>query len=217
MYEHSFADIADNLQQPIHMKYRNFGKRVFDLIASAMGLILVSPLMLLIALLIKLHDGGPIFFLQERIGRYGKPFRIYKFRTMVTNAEQRGPSLTTSNDPRITPIGRLLRKYKLDELPQLINVLKGEMSLVGPRPEIRRYVEMFANEYQQILQIRPGITDFASIQYRNENELLANTDNAEHTYVSVIMPHKIQLAQEYLQNINLITDLKVIMKTLFNR
>ncbi len=199
------------------MWYRKFGKRAFDVVAAGIGLVVLSPLLAAIALLIKLHDGGPVFFLQERVGRRGKPFRIYKFRTMVVNADRMGPALTTAHDPRITPIGRFLRRYKLDELPQLINVLKGDMSLVGPRPEVPRYVNMFAEDYRTILQVRPGITDYASIYYRHENDLLQRADDAESTYTAVILPHKIQLARKYIQDIGPWTDVKIIWKTLFNK
>jgi lipopolysaccharide/colanic/teichoic acid biosynthesis glycosyltransferase len=142
-------------------------KRLFDIVASAAGLILLSPVMLLTALLIKLDSRGPVFFKQQRVGKGFRPFLIYKFRTMVEDAPQRGSSITVGADPRITRIGRFLRKTKFDELPQLINVLKGDMSLVGPRPEVPRYVEMFRDDYEEILRVRPGITDTASLKYED--------------------------------------------------
>ena len=147
-------------------------KRLFDIVAAGIGLLAISPLMLLAAFLIKVDSPGPIFFKQERVGRGFRPFLIYKFRTMVQDASRRRSSITVGADPRITRIGRFLRKTKFDELPQLINVLKGEMSLVGPRPEVPRYVEMFRKDYEEILRVRPGITDPASLKYQDEAEIL---------------------------------------------
>jgi len=157
------------------------GKRVFDLFWTCLGLIILWPLFLAVAVIIKLGDRGPIFFRQKRVGRRGKVFGMWKFRTMVVNAEQLGKQLTIGQDPRITPIGRWLRKSKLDELPQLFNVLVGEMSLVGPRPEVPRYVELYTTEQSKVLEITPGITDPASIRFRSENDLLAKAENPEET------------------------------------
>jgi len=189
-------------------------KRVFDILMATIGLILLSPLFLLVAVLIKLDSAGPIFFRQERIGKRFRPFLIYKFRTMVENAAQIGTEITYGNDPRITRIGRLLRKTKIDELPQIINVLKGEMSLVGPRPEIRQYVELFQLDYEEILKVRPGISDMASVKYSDEASLLGNARNPGEEYISRVLPDKIRLAKEYIKNSSLVFDLRLIFKTL---
>jgi lipopolysaccharide/colanic/teichoic acid biosynthesis glycosyltransferase len=189
-------------------------KRTFDIVVAAAGLIVLSPLLLLIAVLIKLDSRGPIFFRQERIGKGFRPFLIYKFRTMIENASKTGGAITYGNDSRITRAGRLLRKIKLDELPQLITVLKGDMSFVGPRPEVRQYVELFRGEYMEILTIRPGITDLASLKYRDEASLLGKAANPEEEYVSHVLPDKIRLAKDYLQHSSFLFDLGVIGKTL---
>jgi lipopolysaccharide/colanic/teichoic acid biosynthesis glycosyltransferase len=189
-------------------------KRLFDLTVSAAGLLILSPVLLLVALLIKLDSQGPVFFRQERIGRNFRPFSIYKFRTMVVDAPQRGAAITAGGDPRITRFGRLLRKSKIDELPQLINVLRGEMSLVGPRPEVPKYVELFRQEYDDILRVRPGITDLASLKYRDEAAVLAAAQNPEQEYVARILPEKIQLAKQYIRNASFLFDLKLILRTL---
>jgi len=189
-------------------------KRVFDILMATIGLILLSPLFLLVAVLIKLDSPGPIFFRQERIGKRFRPFFIYKFRTMVENAAQIGTEITYGNDPRITRIGRLLRETKIDELPQIINVLKGEMSLVGPRPEIRQYVELFQRDYEEILKVRPGISDMASLKYSDEASLLGNSRNPREEYISRVLPDKIRLAREYIKHSSLVFDLRLIFKTL---
>lgn len=190
-------------------------KRFFDLTVSAAGLLILSPVLLLVALLIKLDSQGPVFFRQERIGRNFRPFSIYKFRTMVVDAPQRGAAITAGGDPRITRFGRLLRKSKIDELPQLINVLRGEMSLVGPRPEVPKYVELFRQEYDDILRVRPGITDLASLKYRDEAAVLAAAQNPEQEYVRRVLPDKIRLAKEYTSRLSFWYDLRLILKTLF--
>ena len=197
------------------MVYRKYLKRVFDFIASLLGLIVLSPLFLVIAILIKLDDGGSIFFRQTRVGQYGKLFKIYKFRTMVENAEKLGAQVTKGDDPRITRVGRFLRKYKLDELPQLINVLKGEMSLVGPRPEVPKFVKLFEEDYKEILQVKPGITDYASLEFKDENELLKGAENPEEVYIREILPKKIEYYKRYLKEISFTTDLKLIFKTIW--
>lgn len=189
-------------------------KRTFDFTVALGGLIALSWLMLLVAALIKLTSRGPVFFQQERMGRGFQPFRILKFRTMVQNASQLGGQLTAGRDPRVTAIGRLLRKTKVDELPQLFNVLKGEMSFVGPRPEVPQYVAMFQSDYEELLTVRPGITDLASLKYRNESELLGESPDPEETYVNVILPDKIALAKEYLRRSSLWFDLTLIFKTI---
>lgn len=189
-------------------------KRAFDFSVALAGLIALSWLMMLVAALIKLTSRGAVFFQQERMGRGFRPFKILKFRTMVENASELGGQLTAGRDPRVTPVGRLLRKTKLDELPQLINVLRGEMSFVGPRPEVPQYVEMFKNDYEELLKVRPGITDLASLKYRNESEILGESPDPEATYVNVILPDKIALAKEYLRRSSLRFDLMLIFKTI---
>ena len=164
--------------------------------------------------MIRLDSRGPVFFRQERIGRGFLPFRIYKFRTMVPDASQRGSEITVGADPRITCIGRFLRKTKFDELPQLINVLKGEMSLVGPRPEVPKYVELFREDYEEILKIHPGITDLASLRYRNEAEVLSRAENAEEEYIKRVLPEKIELGKQYIRDASLLFDLRLIVRTL---
>jgi lipopolysaccharide/colanic/teichoic acid biosynthesis glycosyltransferase len=188
-------------------------KRTFDLVAALLGLVLLSPLFLLVVLLIKLDSPGPALFRQERIGKGFRPFRIYKFRTMVHDAPRRGGPITFGTDPRITTLGRVLRKTKVDELPQLINVLRGEMSLVGPRPEVRPYVELFRADYEEILRVVPGITDLASVQYRDEAEVLGRFDNPEAAYIGHILPDKIKMAKEYVRRSSLFFDIALILKT----
>jgi lipopolysaccharide/colanic/teichoic acid biosynthesis glycosyltransferase len=190
-------------------------KRSFDLIVSGVGLLFLLPLLPVVAALIKLESKGPVFFLQERIGRCFRPFRIYKFRTMVHNAPRLGALLTCGEDPRITRVGRLLRKTKIDELPQLLNVFKGDMSLVGPRPEVWRYVEMFRQDYEEVLTVRPGITDPASLKYRDETGLLGSAADPEGEYIKHILPDKLKLAKQYVRHSSLHTDLSLILKTIF--
>ncbi|MCE5267553.1 MAG: sugar transferase [Planctomycetaceae bacterium] len=188
-------------------------KRLFDVTVSAVGLAMLTLPMLLVALLIKLTSRGPVYFRQERMGRAGRPFVILKFRTMVQDAPSKGGPITFGADPRITRVGHWLRMTKFDELPQLINVFRGEMSLVGPRPEVRRYVEMFADDYAEILTVRPGITDLASIKYRDEATVLAQAANPEQEYVRRVLPEKIRLAKEYVRRSSLWFDLKLILLT----
>ena len=189
-------------------------KRFFDFSVAAAGLVVLSPLMLLTAFLIKIDSPGRVFFKQERVGRSFRPFLIYKFRTMVQDAPQRGAAITTGGDPRITRVGRFLRTTKVDELPQLVNVLRGDMSLVGPRPEVPRYVEMFREDYLEILKLRPGITDLASLKYQNESDLLGQADNPENEYVRRILPDKIRLSKEYVERASFVFDIRLILKTL---
>ncbi|MBX3441593.1 MAG: sugar transferase [Planctomyces sp.] len=188
-------------------------KRAVDILASATGLLVLSPLLALTALLVRLTSRGPVFFRQTRVGRNFAPFQILKFRTMVQDAEARGAQLTAGRDPRITPVGQFLRRTKIDELPQLINVLKGDMSLVGPRPEVPRYVELFRDDYEQLLRVRPGITDIASLRYRHESELLGQSSDPEAMYVRQILPDKIALGKEYLQRQSLLLDLSLMART----
>lgn len=189
-------------------------KRLCDIILSCVGLVLLAPLLLLAGVLVRLTSAGPVLFRQERFGLGLRPFTIYKFRTMVADAPQRGAAITWGDDPRITPLGRMLRKTKIDELPQLFNVLRGDMSFVGPRPEVRRYVDMFRDDYREILAVRPGITDLASIEYRNESELLGRAADPDVEYVDRILPHKIRLAKEYRRRSSLVFDLSLILRTL---
>lgn len=189
-------------------------KRIFDVSVAAVGLIALSPLMLILAVLIKCDSQGPVFFKQKRIGKNFRAFLIYKFRTMKENAELSGPVITIGEDPRITRVGRFLRSAKVDELPQLINVLKGEMSLVGPRPELPRFVELFRRDYAEILTVRPGITDLASLKYQDEAKLMSQFTNPEEEYVRSILPDKIRLAKEYIDCSSIFFDLSLILRTL---
>ncbi|HEX2225762.1 MAG TPA: sugar transferase [Candidatus Binatia bacterium] len=189
-------------------------KRLFDIIGSIVGLLFLFPVLILAALLVKLDSRGPVFFRQERIGKNFKPFQIYKFRTMVQDAGRAGRPITVGEDPRITRVGRFLRKTKIDELPQLMNVLKGDMSLVGPRPEVPEYVKLFQSDYAEILNIRPGITDLASLKYRDEAAVLRDSDNPEQEYLTRILPDKLRLAKEYVQRSSLFFDLGLILQTL---
>ncbi|NMF07010.1 sugar transferase [Clostridium beijerinckii] len=189
-------------------------KRIFDLICSTLGLIVLSPILIVIAIRIKTDSDGPVFFKQIRIGEKNKEFEILKFRTMVVDAEKLGRQITVGNDSRITKIGAFLRKYKLDELPQLINVFKGDMSLVGPRPEVPRYVNMYNEEQRRVLEVKPGITDLASIRYRDENDLLGEAENPDDFYINTIMPDKLALNLEYINKNNIFLDIYIILKTI---
>jgi lipopolysaccharide/colanic/teichoic acid biosynthesis glycosyltransferase len=189
-------------------------KRTFDFVAAFLGLVLLSPLLLLVTCVIKLDSPGPALFRQERMGKWGRPFLIYKFRTMVHDALRKGGPITFGADSRITRVGRVLRKTKIDELPQLVNVLRGEMSFVGPRPEVRQYVELFREDYEEILKVLPGITDLASMKYRDEAEVLGRFADPEAAYVSHVLPEKIKLAKEYVRRSSLFFDMILILKTL---
>lgn len=188
-------------------------KRAFDIIFSFWGLLFLFPILLIIILLIKLSSKGPAFYRQLRVARGNKDFRIYKFRTMHIDADKLGLLTVGGRDPRITSVGYYLRKYKLDELPQLINVLLGDMSFVGPRPEVRRYVDLYNEEQKKVLDVRPGITDLASIAFRNENEILSQQAEPDQYYIEVIMPEKIRINLEYLSNKHIFSDVGVIFKT----
>lgn len=190
-------------------------KRLFDLFFALIGIIILLPIFLAIAIWIKLDSPGPVLFRQTRIGRFGHEFKIYKFRTMVANAEALGKQITADGDQRITSSGKFLRKYKLDELTQLFNVLKGEMSIVGPRPEVPTYVALYTLEQRRVLEVPPGITDLASIHFRNESELLANTPNPEQAYIQAIMPQKLELNSQYIAQASLGLDLAIILQTLW--
>jgi lipopolysaccharide/colanic/teichoic acid biosynthesis glycosyltransferase len=187
-------------------------KRLFDLTLSALGLLALSPLILLLALAVRFGSEGPIFYLASRVGRDGKPFKLYKFRSMVINADKIGPAVTGAQDKRITPIGRLLRRTKLDELPQLLNVLKGEMSFVGPRPESPNYVAHYTTDQRRVLSVRPGITSEASVKYRNEEAMLTG-ENWEDHYIKVIMPAKLAIDLAYIDQQSLGRDLSILLQT----
>ncbi len=191
-----------------------FLKRSFDIVSSAIGLAILSPVMLLMAALIRLEDKGPVLYRGERVGKNHRPFKMLKFRTMVVNAERLGGSSTSDDDSRITKTGRALRKYKIDELPQLINVLKGEMSLVGPRPQVRWAVELYNENEKRLLNVRPGITDYASIRFRNEGEILKGSTDPDGDYLKKIAPEKIRLGLLYVDSASFITDLRIILLTL---
>ena len=190
-----------------------FLKRVFDIIASFCGIIILFPLIIIVSILIKITSKGPVLFKQVRVTKNGKLFKIYKFRTMKENSEG-NKQITVGKDNRITGIGHILRKTKLDELPQLFNVLKGEMSLVGPRPEVPKYVELYTDEQREILKVPAGITDYASIYFSNESELLGEAENPEEFYIKKIMPYKIELNKKYINEIGIMTDIKIIILTI---
>ena len=189
-------------------------KRAMDIVISGGALLVIWPVLLIVAAAIKIDDPGPVFYRQVRVGRGGKTFRIFKFRTMVVDADKKGLAITVGRDNRITRVGALLRKTKLDELAQLLNVFVGEMSFVGPRPEVQKYVDLYTPYQRQVLLVRPGITDYASIAYRNENDLLAGAQDPEKMYIDVIMPDKIELNMKYLREISPLADLRLIFGTI---
>lgn len=188
-------------------------KRLFDLVVSFLGLVVSAPLIALIALLIKLDSQGPVFYRGERVGQFGKRFKIFKFRTMVVNADQIGPSSTPDDDPRITRVGRVLRRYKLDELPQLINVLKGEMSFVGPRPQVPWIVELDRENYEIVLSVRPGIADYAFVMLPSEGEVLRGSTDPDGDYLRILHPEKMRLSLEYVKNRSFWFDMKILIDT----
>lgn len=189
-------------------------KRFFDLVTSGLGLLVLSPLFLVLAVWIKCDSAGPVFYRQVRVGRNNRDFRLYKFRSMRVGSDRKGLITIGGHDPRVTRSGYYIRRYKLDELPQLINVFVGDMSLVGPRPEVRKYVGLYTPEQMRVLVVRPGITDLASIRYRNENELLEQVDDPDRYYVDVIMQDKLRINLEYVAHHSLVTDIRVILITL---
>ena len=211
MTEEQRMDIADVLKR---RRGRLALKRAMDIAISGAALCVLWPVLLLIALAIVIDDPGPVFYRQVRVGRGGKEFRIFKFRTMVVDADRKGLQITVGRDSRITRMGALLRKTKLDELAQLLNVFLGQMSFVGPRPEVPRYVAMYTPYQRQVLLVRPGITDYASIAYRNENDLLAGADDPERMYVEEIMPAKIELNMKYLRRVSPLEDIRLIHATI---
>ena len=188
-------------------------KRAFDIFASGVGLIILTPLFVILAIWIKLDSPGPVFYRQVRVGRYNKDFRIFKFRSMRVGADKGSLVTIGGRDPRVTKSGYWIRKFKLDELPQLINVFVGDMSLVGPRPEVRHYVDFWTPEQMHVLDVRPGITDPASIKFRNENELMEKAEDPEKYYIEVIMQEKIKLYLEYVEKHNFFYDIGLIFKT----
>jgi lipopolysaccharide/colanic/teichoic acid biosynthesis glycosyltransferase len=190
-------------------------KRLFDIFISSMGLMVATPILLICAMAIKLDSKGPVFYRGKRIGRNGNPFFIYKFRSMVENAENLGASSSNASDVRITRVGRYIRKYKLDELSQLINVLKGDMSIVGPRPQVKWAVDLFTEEEKKILRLRPGLTDWASIRFNNEEEIIEKSgySNADEAYMELIHPEKMRLQLKYLHERSFLTDLRIILDT----
>ena len=195
--------------------YKSFFKRLFDIIMSVTLLLFFLPLLLFIAVLVKLTSAGPVFFSQNRGGKGGKYFRIIKFRSMTVKKESDGKDFDPGCDARITSVGKFLRKSKIDELPQLINVLRGEMSMVGPRPEVKIYIDLYPERWERVLSVRPGITDPASISFRNEEELLAQADDAEKEYRQNILPKKLDIYEEYVEKISLFKDIKVLFATIF--
>ncbi len=188
-------------------------KRIFDITLSLFGLIILLPFMLIIAILIKIDSKGPVFFKQIRVTKNGKEFKIFKYRTMKVGSDKYS-QITVGKDGRITKLGSFLRKYKLDEIPQLINVLIGDMSLVGPRPEVPKYVALYTDEQKEILKVRAGITDYASIEFSDENDLLASEEEPEKAYIEKIMPKKIELNKKYLSEVSILTDIKIILLTI---
>ena len=189
-------------------------KRLFDIVASGCGLLALSPLFLILAVWVKIDSPGPVFYRQVRVGRNNKDFKLYKFRSMRVGSDKKGLITIGGHDPRVTRSGYYIRKYKLDEIPQLINVFIGDMSLVGPRPEVRKYVDLYTPEQMEVLTVRPGITDMASICYRNENELLETVEDPETYYQTVIMQDKLRINLEYVKHHSFFGDIRLIFKTI---
>jgi lipopolysaccharide/colanic/teichoic acid biosynthesis glycosyltransferase len=194
--------------------YLRFGKRLFDIVATVVGGILLLPIILPIAIWIKINSKGPLFYIQKRVGLNFKEFNLYKFRSMIVDADKKGPSVTSGGDPRITKVGKIIRRTKIDELPQLLNVLKGDMSLVGPRPEVMKFVSQKKDEYKKVLSVRPGITDTAAIEFIDEEIIMKQYEDKERAYIDFLLPKKIQLYCKYIDNISLVGDIKLILITL---
>jgi lipopolysaccharide/colanic/teichoic acid biosynthesis glycosyltransferase len=193
--------------------YVKYGKRIFDLVVSLVGLIILWPVFLLSAVLIKIFDKGPIFYKQDRVGQNFKHFKLIKFRTMKVDCSNSGPLITKSNDQRITRVGKFLRKFKLDEMPQIFNVLKGEMSVVGPRPEVEKFVNLFKDDYEEILKVKPGMASETIIFFRDEEEILSQFENVEEGYIKEVLPRKISIDKDYISNINFLRDCKIFIFT----
>lgn len=196
------------------VRNRFSAKNLFDAVFGLLGFVVLLPVLALISLGIRLTSAGPALFRQERVGKDGKLFQILKFRTMVKDAEEIGLKITVGKDPRVTPLGQFLRRFKLDELPQIVNILKGEMSFVGPRPEVPRYVALYDEEQRKVLSIRPGVTDLASIKFRRESEILGRAEDPEKTYIEEIMPQKLRINLEYVEKASLSYDIRLIGLTL---
>lgn len=192
----------------------DFFKRLIDFILSLITVIILLPIFFIVSIFIIIDNGLPVFYSQERIGKNWKKFRILKFRTMIKNADKIGLGITSDDDSRILKSGRILRKFKLDELPQFLNVLKGDMSLVGPRPELDKYVNMFKQDYNTILKIKPGLTDYASIEFRNESEILEKAENKEKFYIEHILPKKLSMNKIYIEDYSFFTDIKILINTI---
>ena len=188
-------------------------KRIFDIVASGFGLLVMSPVFLILAIWIKLDSKGPVFYRQVRVGRKNRDFRIFKFRSMRVGADKMGLITVGGHDPRVTRSGYFIRKYKLDEFPQLISVFIGDMSLVGPRPEVRKYVDLYTSEQMQVLDVRPGVTSLASIRYRNENELLEKVEDSDQYYINVVMQDKLAIDLEYIRNVSFGYDIRLVFQT----
>lgn len=219
----TYSQLPENMQNEFTKQYweilgsRKFAlgcKRVFDIVVSTLFVLIASPFLLLLALAVKLDSPGPVFYRQVRVGRYNRDFKIYKFRTMVQNADQIGPPLTMGKDPRITRVGSFIRKLRLDEFSQVLNVLGGSMSFVGPRPEVRRYVDVYTPEYMATLLIRPGITAPSSIAFKDEDKLLNSGGDPEKIYVEKILPPKMALNLEYMKHISVLHDIKIMFQTI---
>ncbi|MCF0205914.1 MAG: sugar transferase [Bacteroidales bacterium] len=190
-------------------------KRTFDIVCSFLGILILSPIFIIVAILVATTSRGGVFYRQVRVGKDFKDFKILKFRSMRPNSDQKGLLTVGSKDNRVTKVGYFIRKFKIDELPQLINVLKGDMSFVGPRPEVRKYVDLYNEEQKKVLSVRPGITDYASIEYRNENDILAKAADPEKAYIEDIMQEKLKLNLKYINEMSLGVDIKIIFKTIF--
>jgi len=193
--------------------YRTLGKRAFDLAASGIAILLLIPVLAVVAAAIKLSGPGPIIFRHKRVGRGFRPFFVYKFRTMCLDADKMGGAVTASGDVRVTRVGKFLRQYKIDELPQFVNILLGDMSLVGPRPEVSKYVELFRKDYETVLSVRPGLTDYAAIKYRDEEAVLSACGDTESAYINRILPDKIALYRKYVETVSFAVDLKLLCAT----
>jgi lipopolysaccharide/colanic/teichoic acid biosynthesis glycosyltransferase len=194
--------------------YIKFGKRIFDIVATILGGTLLLPIIIFITIWIKLSSKGPLFYIQKRVGKNFKEFNLYKFRSMVVDADKVGPSVTSGDDPRITKVGKIIRRTKIDELPQLLNVLKGDMSLVGPRPEVMKFVVQKNDAYKKVLSVKPGITDNAAIEFRDEETIMQQYEDKEKAYIDIVLPQKIKLYNHYIDSISFTNDIKLILRTL---